>query len=147
LPDEVTIMSSMGITSALGNLSKAAQAASAAKTAPEASTATAAKTSATLKPDIVKLSLAGQAKLLHQQGKSPGLIASSLGIKVADVDGYLGIKVAAPVAVTPPPSEASTKSASTSEPVVETKTEAPEATVQSSPAPQPVAIKAPTAKS
>jgi hypothetical protein len=135
-------MSSIGITSALGNLSKAAQAASTAKTAPDASTASAAQTVATLKPDIVKLSVAVQAKLLHQQGKSPGLIASSLGIKVADVDGYLGIKVAAPVAATPAPSEASTKLASTSEPVAQTKTGAPEATLRSSPAPQPVAIKA-----
>ena len=140
-------MSSIGITSALGNLSRAAQAASTAKTAPETSAAAPAQTSATLKPDSVKLSVAGQAKLLHQQGKSPGLIASSLGIKVADVDGYLGIKFATPVAATPAPSEAATKSASTSEPVAETKTEAPGANVPSSPAPQPVAIKAPTAMS
>ncbi len=140
-------LSSIEITSALGDLSKAAQGASITKTAPEVSTATVAQTSATLKPDIVKLSLAGQAKLLHQQGKSPGLIASSLGIKVADVDGYLGIKVAPPVAATPAPSEASTKSASTSEHVAETNTKAPEATVPSSPAPQPVAIKPPTPKS
>jgi len=84
---------------------------------------------------------------MHQQGKSPGLIASSLGIKVAEVDGYLGIKVAAPAAATPAPSEASSKSASTSGPVAETKPEAPEATAQSSPAPQPVGIKASTAQS
>ena len=140
-------MSSIGITSALSNLSKAGQAASTAKTAPEAPTARSAQTSATLKPDSVKLSVAGQAKLLHQEGKSPGLIASSLGIKVADVDGYLGIRVAAPVAATPAPTEASTKSASTSEPVADTKTEAPEASDPSSPAPQPVAINAPTTKS
>lgn len=133
-------MSSIGVTSALGNVP---QAASTAKAAPEASAAAPAQTSPTFKQDTVKLSMAGQARLLHQQGKSPGLIASSLGIKVADVDGYLGIKVAAPVAVTPAPSGASTESASTSEPVVETKTQAPEATVASSAAPQPVA----TAKS
>ncbi len=140
-------MSSIGITSALGNLSQAAQATSTAKTAPEASTATPAQTGATLKPDTVKLSIVAQAKLLHQQGKSPALIASTLSLKVADVDGYLGIKVAAPAATTPASSEASTTSASTSEPVAETKTAAPEATVPSSSAPQPVAIKAPTAKS
>jgi hypothetical protein len=140
-------MSSIGITSALGNLSKAAQAASTAKNPPQASIATPVQTSATFKPDVVKLSMAGQAKVLHQQGKSPGLIASSLGIKVADVDGYLGIKVAAPVAAMPASSETSTKSASTSEPVAETKTEAPEASASSSPAPQPVVTEAPSAKS
>jgi hypothetical protein len=65
-------MSSIGITSALGNLSKVAQGASTAKTAPEASTATVAQTSATLKPDIVKLSLAGQAKLCINKVKVRG---------------------------------------------------------------------------
>jgi len=137
-------MSSIGIRSALGNLS---QATSTAKTASEASTATRSQTSATLKPDTVRLSIAAQAKQMHQQGKSPALIASTLSIKVADVDGYLGIKVSAPAAATPAPSEASTKAASTSDPVAETKTVAPEPTVPSSSAPQPVAIKAPTAKS
>ena len=139
--DEVTTMSSIGITNALGNLSRASQIASTAKAAPEIRTATYAETGTTLKPDSVRLSMAGQAKLLHQQGTSPALIASSLGIKVADVDGYLGIKVAA----TPAPSEASTTSASTSQPVAQT--EAPEATVPSSPRPQPAATEAPTAKS
>jgi hypothetical protein len=137
-------MSSIGLTSALGNLS---QATSTAKTGPEASTATPAQTSATLKPDTVKLSIVAQAKLLHQQGKSPALIASTLSIKVADVDGYLGIKVAAPAAATPAPSEASTKSASTSEPIALNTKTAPETTVPSSPAPQPVAVEAPTTKS
>jgi hypothetical protein len=137
-------MSSIGITSAVGNVP---QALSTPKTVPEASAAAPAQTSATLKPDSVKLSMAGQAKLLHQQGKSPALIASSLGIKVADVDGYLGIKVTAPVIPMPAPSETSTKATSTSEPFAGTKTEAPEASVPSSSAPQPIEIQAPTAKS
>ncbi len=140
-------MSSIGITNTLGSLSKVSQVALTAKTGPQISTGTPVQTSATLKTDSVKLSMAGQAKLLHQQGKSPALIASSLGVKVADVDGYLGIKVAAQVAVTPLPSEASAKPASPSQPVADTPTHAPEAAVPSIPVPQAVASQATSAKS
>jgi hypothetical protein len=49
----------------------------------------------------VHLSAAAQAKMMHRSGQSPALIASALGTSVASVDGYLGIKVAAQVAVTP----------------------------------------------
>lgn len=85
----------MGITSALGNLAKASQTTSTAKASPVVQAATHAEARATLKPDTVKLSMAGQAKLLHQQGTSPAQIASSLGLKAAEVDSYLGIKLEA----------------------------------------------------
>jgi hypothetical protein len=145
---EGATMSSVGITTALSNLSNAAQVASTAKSSPEASTAPAAQASATLKPDVVELSVAGQAKQMHQQGKSASLIAASLGVKVADVDGYLGIKVATTAAATPAASSSPTESAPTAAPAA--KAEQPAATVPASttaqPAAQPVVVAAPAAK-
>jgi hypothetical protein len=141
-------MSSIGLTSALSNISNAAQVASTASTASvqRDSTATAGHASATLKDDTVKLSLAGQVKLMHRQGQSAALIAASLGTNVAAVDGYLGIKVAAQASTTPAASDTSTASSSASEPAAQTQTESPAATGSSSAA-EPVATQAATAKS
>jgi len=76
-----------------------------------------ATSSPRLQPDTVKLSVAGQAKMMHRQGMSIGVIASTLGSNVASIDSYLGIKVATaavtaqpsatPQAATPAPSSAS----------------------------------------
>lgn len=147
-------MASIGSTNALSNVSNAAQVAPTAKAAPAASTEQAS--SATLKEDTVKLSVAAQAKLMHQQGKSPALIAASLGVKVAAVDGYLGIKAAAPVAAETTVSKTPTESAPLSTPAPKTEApEAPEARAPSTPTAQPVAqasaqpveTQTPTAKS
>jgi hypothetical protein len=54
-------------------------------------TANAATTGATSKEDTVKLSTAGQAKLLHQQGQSVNAIAASLGTDTKAINNYLGI--------------------------------------------------------
>jgi len=75
------------------------------------------------------------------------MIASSLGIKAAEVDGYLGIKVAAPARQNACSVRSVLQIRINLRAVAETKPEAPEATVQSSPAPQPVGIKASTAQS
>jgi hypothetical protein len=56
-----------------------------------AATTATAQTSSADTDDTVKLSAKAQAKLLHTQGQSIQSIASSLGITVKDVDGYLGI--------------------------------------------------------
>ena len=85
--------------------SNAMQSLPTANSAP-AQPATAEKVPATLHPDTVKLSLAAQAKMMHQAGQSPALIAATLGTNVASVDGYLNIKVAAPAAATPAPAPA-----------------------------------------
>ncbi|MDR3750546.1 MAG: hypothetical protein P4K94_03575 [Terracidiphilus sp.] len=52
-------------------------------------TTTATKTSS--QDDTVKLSEAGQAKLLYNQGKSVSLIASTLGTTSKEIDNDLGI--------------------------------------------------------
>lgn len=52
---------------------------------------TTTQTTAAQEQDDVKLSAAAQAKLLHQQGQSVQVIASSLGATVKQVDDYLGI--------------------------------------------------------
>jgi hypothetical protein len=55
----------------------------------------------TLIADTVKLSLAANVKLMHQQGVSPSVIASQLGISVKQVYGYIpGYNSAAPTAST-----------------------------------------------
>ena len=62
------------------------------------------QTQAALKPDTVKLSFAGQVKLLHRQGLSASVIASRLGSSVKNVDQYLSAsttKATAPAAVVP----------------------------------------------
>jgi hypothetical protein len=59
----------------------------------------ATKAPAVLKPDSVKLSAAGQARSMYQQGQTVALIANTLGTDVASVDSYLNITVA--VAATP----------------------------------------------
>jgi|GEM_PF-3962814 len=45
--------------------------------------------------DTIKLSQAAQIHQLKQQGQGPSQIASSLGVTVAVVDGYLGVAVPA----------------------------------------------------
>jgi hypothetical protein len=54
-------------------------------------TANAATTGAASQQDSVKLSTAGQAKLLHQEGQSVSAIASSLGTDTKAINNYLGI--------------------------------------------------------
>ena len=53
-----------------------------------------ASSSSRLGSDTVKISVAAQAKMMHRQGMSPSVIASTLGAQVSDVNGYLGIKAA-----------------------------------------------------
>jgi len=76
-----------------------------------------AHNTAILKPDTVKLSAAGMAKMMHRSGQSPALIAAALGTSVASVDGYLGIKVAvqatASAAATATPATTTAPAAST----------------------------------
>jgi predicted transcriptional regulator len=117
-------VSSVGFSSALGSLSNAAQATSTAKTASanETSTTETSQTNSGLKEDTVKLSLAAQVKLMHRQGQSASVIASSLGTSVTAVDGYLNIKVATQASATTTTPETSTESASTSTPTATTET-------------------------
>jgi hypothetical protein len=57
---------------------------------------------AALKADTVKLSLAANIKLLYHQGRSPSAIASTLGISVKQVNGYIpGASSTIPTAATP----------------------------------------------
>ena len=71
----------------------------------------ATKAPAVLKPDSVKLSAAGQARSMYQQGQTVALIANTLGTDVASVDNYLNITVA--VAATPVPTAHAAPAAAT----------------------------------
>ena len=117
-------MSSIAFSGTLGNIPSTAQVASTDKTASTqaASTGQTDQASGNLKEDTVKLSVAGQAKQMHQQGLSASVIAANLGTSVADVDGYLNIKVAAQATATTTTSAASTESTSTSTPAATTDT-------------------------
>jgi hypothetical protein len=116
-------MSSIAFSGALSNMQGTAQIASTSKTAPAqaASTATTSQASGNLKDDTVKLSVAAQAKMMHRQGLSASVIASSLGTNVASIDGYLNIKVAAQAAATTATSNTATASTSTPAPAVATE--------------------------
>lgn len=123
-------MASMSISSASqANLAQTAAASRPAQVQPETESKAAP---AVLKQDTVKLSAAAQARMMHRQGQSPALIAAMLGTNVASVDGYLNIKVAAPVSATPTP--APTAQAAPSAPAA-----APEEPAASKPAAEPQA--------
>jgi len=96
-------MASFAVSSATST--NATQSVSTAKQTPAPTEATTSAPAA-LQPDTVKLSQAGQAKLMYRQGQSISAIANSLGADVASVDGYLNIKVAAQASATPTPAPA-----------------------------------------
>jgi hypothetical protein len=91
-------MASMAISSATPSIGTQATAARGSATVQTESTA---KSTDRNSPDTVKISQAAQAKLMHRQGLSIAVIASSLGTNVASVDGYLNIKAATQAAATP----------------------------------------------
>jgi hypothetical protein len=93
-------MASMAISSATP--SYGTQATTAPKPAP-AQTESTAKSTVRTSQDTVRISQAAQAKMMHRQGLSVAVIATSLGTNVASVDGYLNIKAATQAAATPTP--------------------------------------------
>ena len=130
-------MPSIGLSNLLGNLPVASQTASTVKAAPRPQDDSNTGSRATLKPDTVRLSMAGQAKLLHQQGTSAAQIASSLGIKVADVEGYLGVRLpSTPVPVQTP-----------AQPQPAAQAEAPRAAPPATSTAQPAVTELPSTKS
>ena len=100
-----------------------------------------------LKPDSVKLSIAGNVKLMHHQGLSNSIIAAQLGLSAKQVEDYYPTTTtasqttAAPTAVSPESAESKT--------TVPVKTDAtvpatPAATTASATLPQ-TAVKTPAA--
>jgi DNA-binding NarL/FixJ family response regulator len=80
-------MGSVALFSTTSNLYNTGQVSASNTTQAESAT----KTTAPSQEDTVKLSPMAQAKLLHQEGKSVAVIASSLGTDTKTVDDYLGI--------------------------------------------------------
>ncbi len=119
-------MASMAISNVAASTATT-QTASAPKAA-ATPTETTTQNAAVLKPDTVKLSAAGQAKMMHRQGQSPAVIAAALGTNVTSVDGYLGIKVAAaPAAVATPASTGQSEAAEHSAPAPQSTAPTPTA--------------------
>jgi hypothetical protein len=127
-------MSSIAPPGAFTNMPSTLQIPSTSRTTPTQATSTAATDQANgnLKEDTVKLSVAGQAKMMHRQGLSVSVIAASLGTNVASIDGYLNIKVPTQTAAPSAGSNASAETTSTSTPTPTTETAPAEAASSSS---------------